>query len=195
SQDADSIKEQVRKYLKEAEDKKKAEEAEKKQKLEDDWYRIGSDLTMKANWKDGVVFSTPHEDFTLHVGGWIQWDNVWGGQTPALRKAPDGRPGAKQGVFTGVSLGGIGDLQDGTFFRRERLMMDGKFWENFEYTLIYAFENDTFNTAGLDEFWIGATNIPFIGTIRAGHVKTPMGFEADMTASSRAMTFLERSAY
>ena len=37
--------------------------------------------------------------------------------------------------------------------------------------------------------------IPFIGSIRMGHVKTPMGLEGDMTSSSRAMTFMERSAY
>src|SRR5205807_8683991 len=38
-------------------------------------------------------------------------------------------------------------------------------------------------------------NVPFIGTVRVGHVKTPMGFEADMAASSRTMTFMERSSY
>ena len=31
--------------------------------------------------------------------------------------------------------------------------------------------------------------------MRMGHVKTPMGLEGDMTASSRDMTFMERSAY
>src|SRR5262249_48190851 len=116
------VREQVKQVLKEQEDKKKADEAEKKLKLEVEGYRIGSDLTMKVNWNDGVVFSTAQQDFTLHVGGWIQWDNVWWGQSAALQTAPDGRPGPKQGVFTGVSQGGIGDLHDGTYFRRERIM-------------------------------------------------------------------------
>ena len=73
--------------------------------------------------------------------------------------------------------------------------MEGTFFEVGEYRLILALENDQFNTTGLDEFWVGINKIPFIGTVRVGHVKTPMGLEADMTASSRAMTFMERSSY
>ena len=42
--------------------------------------------------------------------------------------------------------------------------------------------------------WV-QTNIPVIGTVRVGHVKNPMGLEGDMTASSRCMTFMERSSY
>src|SRR5947209_6654233 len=79
-------------------------------------YRIGSDLRMNATWNDGVVFSTPHKDFSLHIGGWVQYDNVFWDQSSALRIAPDGRPGAKQGVASGAALGGIGDLQDDTYF-------------------------------------------------------------------------------
>src|SRR5262249_47166746 len=130
-----------------------------------------------------------------HVGGWVQYDNVFWTQSPLLRTNPGARPGAKQGVASGVAMGGIGDLQDGMFFRRERLQLEGKFWENYEYNLIYAFENDQFNIIGLDEFWVGATNIPFIGTARIGHVKNAIGLEGDMTASSRCMTFMERSSY
>jgi phosphate-selective porin OprO/OprP len=182
-------------YLKQKEaEKKKADDAAKK-KLEDEGFRVGSDLSMKATWKDGVVITTPQDDFSLHVGGWIQWDNVWWSQTPALRAAPGARAGPKQGVGSGPALGGIGDLQDGEYFRRERIMLDGKFWENYEYTLVFALENDQFLTSGLDEFWVGATNIPLIGTARFGHVKNCIGLEADMASSSRTMTFLERSSY
>ena len=52
-----------------------------------------------------------------------------------------------------------------------------------------------FSTSGLDEFWVGDNKLPVIGTIRVGHVKTPMGLEGDMTSSSRCMTFMERSSY
>ena len=34
-----------------------------------------------------------------------------------------------------------------------------------------------------------------IGSLRLGHIKTPMGLEADMSSSSRSMTFMERSSY
>ncbi|HEV3084094.1 MAG TPA: hypothetical protein VGY66_30200, partial [Gemmataceae bacterium] len=152
-------------------------------------YRIGSELGMTGSWKDGLIFSTPKNDFSLHLGGWVQYDNVFYDQSSLLRIAPGARPGAKQGVASGAALGGIGDLADGTYFRRIRLQTDGKFWENYEYTLTLALENDQFDTAGLDEFWVGATNIPLIGTARLGHVKNAIGIEADMSGSSKVMTF------
>ena len=52
-----------------------------------------------------------------------------------------------------------------------------------------------FSTVDLDELWVGANEIPLIGSVKIGHVKTPMGLEGDMSSSSRTMTFLERSAY
>jgi phosphate-selective porin OprO/OprP len=166
-----------------------------KVKLETEGYRIGSDLRMSATWRDGFVATTPNDDFTFHAGGWMHYDNVWWTQSHALTVPRGANAGKAQGVLSGNSLGGINDLDDGTFFRRIRFMMDGKFWENYEYTLIIAFENDQFNTIGLDEFWVGAMNIPVLGTLRAGHVKAAHGLEADMTGSSRTMTFMERSSY
>src|SRR5262249_9917740 len=81
------------------------------------------------------------------------------------------------------------------YFRRIRPFVEGTFWENYEYRLIIAAENNQFSTAGLDEFWVGVNKLPVIGTIRVGHVKDVLGFEGDMTASSRCMTFMERSCY
>jgi phosphate-selective porin OprO/OprP len=160
-------------------------------------YQAGSGLSIKASFRDGLFlwFETPNKDFTMHLGGWMQWDNVWWSQTQALNAAPGSRPGAAQNVATGVATGGIGDLEDGEYFRRIRPFVEGTFWETGEYRLIPALENNQFSTAGLDEFWVGETRIPLIGTIRAGHVKDPMGLEGDMTASSRCMTFMERSSY
>ncbi|GEM_PF-1732352 len=179
----------VSQYLQQQADKAKTEK-------KSEWYQVGTDLKMAASWKNGVSFNTPNDDFSLHVGGWVHYDNVFWTQSPFLAKAKGGNPSlGGQGVVSGEPLGGIGGLQDGTSFRRERLMLDGKFWENYEYTLIWAFENDQFNLAGVDEFWVGATKIPFIGTVRVGHVKNAIGLEADMTGSSRTMTFMERSSY
>ena len=56
-------------------------------------------------------------------------------------------------------------------------------------------DNIQYGVVGLDEVWAGAKDVPFIGTIRVGHVKRPMGLEGDMTSSSRTMTFMERSPY
>jgi phosphate-selective porin OprO and OprP len=160
-------------------------------------YRVGSDLNAKINFKDGLFLwiESPNKDFTMHLGGWMQWDNVWWNQSHALQANPGSRPGNAQGVATGVASGGIGDLQDGEYFRRIRPFAEGTFWETGEYRLIPALENNQFSTSGLDEFWVGETHIPVIGSCRVGHVKDPMGLEGDMTASSRCMTFMERSSY
>jgi phosphate-selective porin OprO/OprP len=160
-------------------------------------YQIGSELSVKSNFQNGLFLwlETPNKDFTMHLGAWMQWDNVWWSQSRGLRVLPDGRPGSAQGVATGVALGGIGDLQDGAYFRRIRPFAEGVFWETGEYRLIPALENNQFSTSGLDEFWVGATQIPVIGSVRVGHVKDPTGLEGDMTASSRCMTFMERSSY
>jgi len=160
-------------------------------------YQVGSDLAFTPKLKDGLFlwFETPNKDFTMHLGAWMQWDTVSWNQSAPLRAAPTARPGAAQGVATGVATGGIGDLQDGEYFRRIRPFAEGVFWETGEYRLIPALENNQFSTAGLDEFWVGETQIPVVGTVRVGHVKNAMGLEGDMTASSRCMTFMERSSY
>ncbi len=172
-------------------------------------YEIGSNLSVQASFHDGLFLwlNTPNKDFSMHLGGWAQFDNVWWNQSTPLRASPTARPGnptsipapapagTSQGVATGVNTGGIGELEDGEYFRRIRPFAEGTFWETGEYRLILALENNQFSTGGLDEFWVGETNIPVIGTVRVGHVKTPMGLEGDMTASSRCMTFMERSSY
>ncbi len=164
---------------------------------QDKGYIVGSDLSVKPEFRYGLFpwFSTPNNDFSLHLGGWAQLDNVWWDQAEALRAPPGARPGHAQGVASGAAAGGIGDLSDGEFFRRIRISLEGTFWENGEYRLTPAFENDQFSTVGLDEFWFGAKDVPVVGSVRVGHVKDPLGLEGDMTSSSRNMTFMERSAY
>ena len=69
-------------------------------------------------------------------------------------------------------------MQDGTYFRRIRPFVEGTFWETGEYRLILALENDQVSTTGLDEFWVGEKQIPVIGSVRVGHVKTPWAWKA-----------------
>jgi phosphate-selective porin OprO/OprP len=164
-------------------------------------YEVGSDLRVTASMKDGLFLwlETPCKDFTMHLGGWMQLDTVWFNESPPLNtpagKRPGLAPGVGGGVATGVATGGIGPDQDGIYFRRIRPFAEGTFWETGEYRLIIAGENIQFDTIGLDEFWVGEKDIPVIGTVRVGHVKDPVGLEGDMTASSRCMTFMERSSY
>jgi len=189
-----SVKEIVDDYLNE---KKEKDAAEKKEKLANEGYRLGTDMGVTAEFRDGLFLwlGTANKDFTMHPGLWVQYDNVAYSQSPAL-KTPAGKFNApKGGPESGVAPGGIGDLEDGTYFRRVFPYFEGTVWDNFEYRFIFQVSNAQFNTVGLDEVWAGANNIPWLGTVRLGHIKTPMGFEGDMTGSSRTMTFMERSAY
>jgi phosphate-selective porin OprO/OprP len=199
---ADAVKKIVGDYLKDQDAQKKAaEDAAKAEGV-----RVYSNLNLRGYVDNNGYpwLATPNNDFTMHWGAWAQYDNVWWTQQANLVPAPAGRPvagaagaayRAATGTVSGPAVNGIGDLQDGTYFRRIRPFVEGTVWENGEYRLILALENMQFNTTGLDEFWIGWNNIPVIGTVRAGHVKSTIGLEADMTASSRCMTFMERSIY
>ena len=33
------------------------------------------------------MFETPNKDFTMHLGGWVQWDNVWWSQNSQQNRA------------------------------------------------------------------------------------------------------------
>ena len=134
-------------------------------------------------------------DFTFHPGIWVQYDNIFWTQSPQLTAVQGARAGPKQGVASGANLGGIGDLEDGTDFRRVRPFIEGTMWGNVEYRFVVDMENVQFSQVELDEFWAGLNNIPFIGTIRIGHIKNLLGLEGDESSSSRSMTFMERSSY
>ena len=192
-----ALKEDAAQKKKDADAKKQAEEVEKKVKLERDGYRIGSILNVTAAFNESgyLWLTTPNKDLSMHIGFWTHYDNVFWDQSGGLRVNPGAISGRRQGVASGAPQGGIGDLEDGTYFRRIRPFVEGTLWEVYEYRLNLALENNTFSTSGLDEFWAAVNKLPVIGTIRVGHVKTPQGLEADMTASSRTMTFMERSSY
>ena len=65
---------------------------------------IGSDLSMKGSWKNGLEFETEKKDFRVHVGGRTQFDGTW-------FEADDS-------IENGV--GGVGPIDDGMNFRRAR---------------------------------------------------------------------------
>ncbi|HYV38111.1 MAG TPA: porin, partial [Gemmataceae bacterium] len=170
----------VGEVLNERDQKKKADDAAAKKKADDEGFKIGSETNMTVRWKDyGVWIETPHKDFVAHVGGWVQLENVFWNESPNL-------------ISTGKNP--VGELEDGNFWRRLRLQLNGQVFDVFEYDFIYAFETTPNGVTSLDDFWMGAKDIPFIGTLRAGHFHTPTGLEGDQFSSSVGMTFLERSS-
>ena len=173
----DVLKERDEKKKKEDE-KKKAEEEAKKAREEAEGYKVGTDLKMSARWDDGVRFETPNKDFTTHIGARLKLDSVWWTQSEDL-----------------IPNSQLGNLQDGMFFRRIRLEMDGTGWEVIEWRINCAFEQINNNMINLDDTYAGITKLPVIGSVRIGHLRLPQGLEGDQGSSTRTMMFMERPAF
>ncbi len=186
----------VETYLKEKESQKKAEADAKKAKEEEEGYKVGSDLGLTVRWNaaQGLLFESKNKDFVSHIGYFMQWDTVAFTQNHNLLPTTQ-----------------LGEYQDGTYFRRIRPLWDGRAWDFVEWNVILALEQVQGDISGgtppagtgasvnsninLDEVWMGVYGLPFIGRIRAGHLKVTQGLEGNQWSSSRAQTFLENAAY
>jgi phosphate-selective porin OprO/OprP len=82
---------------------------------------------MKVLWDYGLVAESENKAFRVHVGGRTQIDAVW--------------VHANQKLMTPTSTGGIGEFDDGVNFRRARFVIDGTFWEAFDFACEYDFVN------------------------------------------------------
>ncbi len=161
--------------------------ADKEQKDRVKGFEPGGKMPLSAYWQDGLIFSNPCKDYVLHIGGWTQVDDVnW---------TESGRLGKLTPNTSSVVSGGFGPLEDGILWRRMRPQFEGTVWDFYEFNFVFALERIQFDQVGFDEFWVGVKDLPIIGSIRFGHVKSVNGLEGDMTASSKTMTFLERSAF
>lgn len=126
----------------------------------------------KVVWHDGLYFEHPDTLTKIHLGGLIQQDWVFFGQSQSLLNDPT-----------------IGDLQDGVFFRRARFKFDGTAYGILEWDMdaeLLADERVTF-----DGLWIGLKQVPVVGHVRVGHLKIPQGLES--VTSNRVSTFTERA--
>ncbi len=107
---------------------------------------------------------------TFKITGFTQLDGGWYSQTP-------------QNMAT------VGNAQDGVGFRRARLAVVGQMSEQTNYMV----EMD-FATAGRPSFfdvWGEQTQLPYLGTVRAGQYVQP--FSVDAMSGFRHLMFLERS--
>src|SRR5205814_205462 len=126
----------------------------KKKEAQEKGYEVGSDLKMGASWNNGLMLQSENKDFRMHIGGRLQADYVWFQEPKALKAS-----GALGGVPAGTSVApgtgaiatslgipgsvGIGAFDDGAFFRRIRIQMDGAAYETFEWNSEVIFENIT----------------------------------------------------
>lgn len=153
-------------------------------------YEVGSDLNLKATWRNGLEIESAQKDFRIHIGGRTQFDTIW----------LDASAGALDGA------GGVGE-GDSFNFRRARFRIDGTFWELCEFAAEYDFVNSVNDNVGLQpasellgnvtnitaptDLWWDVKEVPLVGHIRVGQFKEPIGLEHNN--SSRFLDFLERS--
>ena len=123
--------------------------------------------SLNVSWKDGLSFTSDNKQFSIKVGGRLHMDASWFRESSSLKDA-------------------VGNSEDGGEIRRARFYMKGTIYENFLYCLEYDWAT---GHANLKHAFIGLKNVPYLGTIRAGHQFEPFGLET-MT-SSNYLTFVE----
>ncbi|HET6425809.1 MAG TPA: porin, partial [Planctomycetaceae bacterium] len=104
------------------------------------------------------------------INGFFQADSLWFGQDAENRA-------------------NVGDIQDGSGFRRMRLSAKGAVAENVNYfaQLDFGF----FGRPSFTDVWGEVTKVPVLGNVRVGQWKQPFGLET--VTSVRYQPFLERS--
>lgn len=113
---------------------------------------------------------SPHGKPTMELSGQVQGDMVYFSQDPESRAA-------------------LGDLQDGSQFRRVRIGARGKTWKQLQYSLGVDFalaDRPSF----LDNY-VEANDLPWLQNVRIGHYFEP--FSLERVTQNRNNTFMERS--
>jgi phosphate-selective porin OprO/OprP len=179
-------------YLKAREETKKADESTRPKEAESKGFTVGQNLGFTGKWSGHQLwFETPDKAFRLHLGGRTQFDTVWATASPDVE----------------TGKGGTGKFDDGFNFRRGRLAMDGWMWDVFDFYCEYEFfqtvnddptrpknpNTNIINSPGPTDLWGGINYIPWVGTLRIGNMKPPIGL--DHIISSRYLDFPERAAY
>jgi len=110
-----------------------------------------------------VYCSTKDGHFCANFGGRIELDSLWATGDQAVENA-------------------IGPLEDGIFFRRARLHAAGTLYNVIDY---YAeFEFAPVDHIVFQDVWIQLRDVPWLGHIRAGHLKVPFGLENETSANT-----------
>jgi phosphate-selective porin OprO/OprP len=123
----------------------------------------------KWYWKDGLRFDAG-DDFKFKMGGRVQNTWLWHSGDDDLEA-------------------GIGDLIDGTEFRRARFYVSGSIYGNTFFKAQYDFAG---GDADFKDVYIGWKKVPMVGNFMVGSHHVPFGLETQ--TSSKYLTFVERSA-
>lgn len=152
-----------------------------------EFHEVGEDPSLKAVWHNGLELSSPDKAFRVHVGGRTQFDSSWFQTDPEFQSDP--------------SI--VNPVRDGVDFRRARLRIDGTMYELIDWAAEYDFMNSTMTVpsatgspaatglAAPTDLWFAFKEVPWVGHIKIGNQKEPIGFEH--VVSSRFLPFMERS--
>lgn len=124
--------------------------------------------SFKASWKNGLNLETADKQFTFQVGGRLQNDWAFFSADRELQPV-------------------IGTLQDGTEFRRARILLAAHLYGRLELKAEYDFAG---GDAAFKDVFIAWDGVPGLGAVRFGHQKEP--FSLEEITSSKYITFLER---
>ncbi len=83
----------------------------------------------------------------------------------------------------------LGDLEDGTEFRRARVYITGEYGDDVEFKAQYDFAG---GDANFKDMYVRFKDVPFVDSLTVGQQKEPFGLEALM--SSNYFTFLESAS-
>ena len=168
-------------------------------------------VPMSVYWNNGLVAESANKEFTVHVGGFIEWD---AGAYHA--------PASTITELRAINANGFQNFQGNLDFRRIHLKVDGTFYENVDWvceleyagaafgvvrpnhtgpggTLNVAAPNSTSSNRNNTFDFVAPTNvyatvkeIPVLGNVRAGQWWTCFGF--DSATPDKWGDFIERSA-
>ncbi|MBU1083602.1 MAG: porin [Candidatus Omnitrophota bacterium] len=139
------------------------------QRVSDLEQKVSGPGTLKSYWKEGLKFSDDKGNFSLAVGGRLMADTGWMQEESAM-------------------IGAAGKASDQAEFRRARLFASGTVYDNVIFVTEYDFAG---GDADFKDVYIGVKDIPYAGTVKAGHIKQP--FCLDELTSSKYITFMETS--
>ncbi len=134
------------------------------------------------NYSNGLQFMRNDGRVKIKFGGRIQADfasiHVDGNLTNATIVGPPP-------PLPPLTIGGDGE---GVEFRRTRLYVSGDLHDRIIFKSQFDFAG---GDVDLKDMYIGMKNIPYLGTIKIGHMKEP--FSLEEITSSKYITFMERS--
>jgi len=152
----------------------------------------GSRVPLSTYWDKQLRFETRDKNWSIHVGGNLQWDSAW-------LIGPDSVFAVPGGGLNGTTNNPV------TFIRRARFRFDGSIYQQVDYMLEFDLANAVNENKGLQDptidnlagspmptnVWIQLRDFYGFGNVRIGQQVKPIGMTNN--TSQTFLPFMERS--